>query len=98
VACFLLSCVYFFFIVQLFYYQNNKVTYQQCYLVLLVQHILSSRRVVLRENTTLFKTKSLQDKGVRGTVAVLTLQGPDFFACSLNRKITKLFRLHSHKM
>jgi hypothetical protein len=50
------------------------------------------------ENTTLFKTKGLQDIGVRGTVAVLTLQGPGFFASSLNRKNTKLFRPNSHKM
>jgi hypothetical protein len=40
---------------------------------LLVQYILSNCRVVFWENTTLFKTKGLQDMGVRRTVAVLTL-------------------------
>jgi len=56
--------VHIFFIVQVFYYQCKKLTHQQCYIVLLVQHILSNRRVVFRENTSLFKIKGLQDVGV----------------------------------
>jgi len=58
---------------------------------LLVQNILSNCRVVIRENATLFKTKGLQDMGVRGMVAVLTLcRAQFFFASSLNRKKYKI--------
>jgi len=46
---------------------------------------------VIRENATLFKTKGLQDMGVRGMVAVLTLcRAQFFFASSLNRKKYKI--------
>ena len=72
--------------------------HKQCYIVLLVLYILSNHRVVFWENTTLFKTKGLQDMGVRRTVAVLALQDPGCFASSLNKKNTKLFKLNSHKM
>jgi hypothetical protein len=66
---------------------------------LLVQYILSNHRVVFWENTTLFKNKGLQDMGVRGTVAVLTLcRAQVFLLLHVTEKITKLFKLNNHKM